>query len=128
MRVAIIGSRTFQNYDLLKFKLLPCRASITQIVSGGAEGADKLGEIYAKENNIPVKIFPVDWSDFSEPCKIKTNSVGKEYNALAGFNRNQKIIENSDFIVCFWDGKSPGTRDSMQRAHKMRKDILIVYF
>jgi hypothetical protein len=128
MKVAIIGSRSFNNYDLLKFKLLPYRASITEIVSGGAEGADTLGEIYAKENNIPRKIFLAEWDNFNEPCKIKVNSKGKEYNALAGFNRNTDIIRNSDFVVCFWDGKSPGTRDSMQKAHQMKKDILIIYF
>lgn len=128
MKVAIIGSRSFQNYELLKFKLLPYRTSITEIVSGGADGADRIGEIYAKENNIPVKVLPADWDDFSKPCKIKYNSSGKPYNALAGFKRNQLIIENADFIIAFWDGKSPGTRDSMQKAHKMRKDILIIYF
>lgn len=128
MKVAIIGSRSFQNYELLKSKILPYRGSITEIVSGGASGADTLGENYAKENNIPRKIFPAEWDNFNEPCKIRVNRNGKEYNALAGFNRNQTIIENSDFVVVFWDGKSPGTRDSMSRAHKMRKDILIIYF
>jgi len=128
MKVAIIGSRNFNNYDLLKYKLLPFKANITEIVSGGALGADKLGETFAKEFNIPTKIFPANWEDFSEPCKIKVNDKGKQYNALAGFNRNTQIIQSADFIVIFWDGKSPGTRDSMKKAHQLKKDMLIVYF
>lgn len=128
MRIAIVGGRDFQNYDLLKFKLLPFRASITQIVSGGASGADNLAEIYAKEHNIPLKVFEAEWENFSEPCKIKENAQGKKYNALAGFNRNTLIIQNSDFVVAFWDKKSPGTRDSIGKAHKLKKDILIIYY
>lgn len=128
MRIAIIGSRGFNNYELLKIKLSPYLGSITKIVSGGAEGADKLGELYAEENNIEKLIFPAEWENFEHPCKIKYNSAGKPYNAMAGFKRNQNIIENCDFVIAFWDGKSSGTKDSMQKANKLRKDILIVYF
>ena len=128
MKVAIIGGRDFANYDLLKFKLLSYRASITKIISGGALGADKLGEIYAKEHDIPTKIFEAEWNNFAEPCKIKTNKNGKEYNALAGFNRNANIIKNADFVVAFWDSVSPGTRDSIGKAHRLKKDILIIYY
>jgi hypothetical protein len=128
MKVAIIGGRDFQNYDLLKFKLLPYKTSISQIISGGASGADNLGEIYAKENNIPLKVFEAEWENFSEPCKIKENAQGKKYNALAGFNRNSQIIQNSDFVIAFWNGSSPGTRDSIGKAHKLKKDILIIYY
>ena len=128
MRVAIIGGRDFINYDLLKFKLIPYRASITQIVSGGANGADTLGAMFGRENGIPVKVFEAEWENFNEPCKVKKNKNGKEYNALAGFNRNIDIIKNSDFIVAFWNGVSLGTRDSIRKAHKLKKDILIVYY
>lgn len=129
MKVAIIGGRNFADYKLIKFKLLPYRASITMIISGGAKGADKLAETYAKEHNLPVKVFESDWDDLeAEPCKIMTNSMGKPYNALAGFNRNLKIIKNSDFVVVFWDGKSKGTRDSLKKAHELKKDTLIIYY
>jgi len=129
MKVAIIGSRSFENYELLKFKLLPYKASITEIVSGGASGADKLAEIYAKANNIPVKVFEADWENLdAEPCKIKTRQDGSSYNVLAGFNRNTKIVQRADFIICFWDGQSTGTRDSLKKAHGFKKDILIIYF
>jgi hypothetical protein len=128
MNVAIIGSRSFVNYVLLIFKLLPYKASIKKIISGGAPGADGLADIYSKEFDIPIKIFEAEWDDINaEPCKIKHNKQGKPYNAIAGFNRNTKIIENSDFVIAFWDGKSNGTRDSIKKAHQMRKDILIIY-
>lgn len=128
MKIAIIGGRDFTNYDLLKLKLMPYRVTATQIISGGAHGADTLAKKFAKENNIPLKEYLAEWDLFEEPCKIKVNRNGKKYNALAGFNRNIKIIKNADFVVAFWDGHSVGTRDSIGKAHKLKKDILIVYY
>lgn len=111
MKVAIIGSRDFDDYNRLKriLDLYP----ITLIVSGGARGADYLGEKYAKENNIPTKIFEAQWDLF-----------GKR----AGFLRNSDIIENSDMIFAFWDGESKGTKDSLDKAKKLKKTTLIAYF
>lgn len=45
MKIAVIGSRTFDDYNRLKriLDLYPA----TTIVSGGAHGADSLGERYA---------------------------------------------------------------------------------
>ena len=130
MNVAVIGGRDFANYDLLKFKLMPYLANITKIISGKASGADSLARSYAKENNIPIKEFEAEWDNLmtDEPLKIKVNAQGKQYNTLAGFNRNVKIIKEANLVVCFWDGKSSGTRDSIGKAHKLKKDILIIYY
>ena len=52
MIAAIVGSRDFNDYDkLCKFIYKTCideNYSIREIVSGGARGADKLGEQFAK--------------------------------------------------------------------------------
>ena len=55
MKLAVIGSRDFDDYEFLKKILVyhPC----TQIISGGARGADSLAKKYAKEFNIPIKEF-----------------------------------------------------------------------
>jgi hypothetical protein len=111
MKVAVIGGRGFDNYELLKSTL--DQFIITRIVSGGAKGADKLSERYAKENNIPTEIYLPDWDLF-----------GKK----AGFLRNTTIIENSELVVAFWNSKSRGTRDSIGKANKLKKNTFIVYF
>lgn len=56
MRVAVIGSRSFTNYKLLsdtltKFDTEP-NQKITAIISGGAQGADKLAEVFSKADGI----------------------------------------------------------------------------
>ena len=109
MRVAVIGSRGFNDYDKV-IKTLS-KIKITEIVSGGAIGADKLGERYAIENGIPTKIFLPEW---------------EKYGKSAGFKRNTQIIEEAEFIVAFWDMESNGTRDSIQKAEKQGKKVLII--
>ena len=65
MKVGVIGSRSFTDYDLLKSELDKIRevSEITCIVSGGAQGADILAERYARQNRIPTQIFYPDWKN-----------------------------------------------------------------
>ena len=95
MKLAIIGSRSFNDSHLLTKTLLHYIPKITMVVSGGAKGADILGEWWAKENNIETQIFYPDW-----------DTHGKK----AGFIRNQDIIKNCDACIAFWDGISKGTQ------------------
>lgn len=114
MKIGIIGSRTFDEYELLKICILKMfqPSDIEYIVSGGANGADRLGEKFAKEFNIPTKIFIADWSK------------GKS----AGFQRNVNIIKNSNFIFAFWDGESKGTNHSISLCHKYKKPYMVLFF
>lgn len=111
MKVAVIGSRTFDNYEEVKRTL--SAINITLLVSGGAKGADTFGEQYAKENNIPTKIFLPDW---------------EKHGKAAGFIRNTDIINEAELVVAFWDQKSNGTKDSIEKADKAGKKILIITF
>jgi hypothetical protein len=111
MKIAVVGSRTFNDYSRIKAVL--DGFNISTIVSGGAKGADSLGERYANEKGLDKLIFLPDW-----------DTHGK----AAGFIRNTDIIENADMVVACWDGESRGTKDSMTKAHRLRKDLLILYF
>lgn len=128
MKVAVIGGREFKDYNRLKriLDLYP----ITVVVSGGALGADSLGAKYSKEvlRKEP-EVYEALWGDLTvEPCVIRTRKDGSEYNVLAGMNRNTDIINNCQMVVAFWDGVSSGTNDSLDKAKKLKKTTLIVYF
>jgi hypothetical protein len=42
--------------------------------------------------------------------------------------RNSDIIKTSELVVAFWDGKSTGTKDSIDKANKLGiKTIIINY-
>jgi hypothetical protein len=114
MKIAIIGSRDFNNYELLKKTVIQHFPFPDAIVSGGANGADKLGAAYAKELGIPLIEHIPDWD----------GPLGKG----AGFARNTTIVEQSDWIVAFWDGVSKGTADSLSKAKKLKKKTMVIYF
>jgi len=115
MRLAIVGSRTFNDYEYLKsaIRKLVNVYEIQCIVSGGAKGADSLAERFAKENNIKTMIFPADWV---------------KYGKKAGYIRNKDIILNSDTVIAFWDGISKGTKISIDLAKISNKTIFIEIF
>ena len=115
MRIIIAGSRSFQDYILLKTtmdKLVKkIKAEIT-ILSGGAYGADKLGELWARVNNYPIKLYLPDWE------------VGRK----AGPLRNEEMAKNADGLVAFWDGRSEGTKDMIELAKKYKLKIKVILF
>lgn len=112
MKYAIVGSREFKDYDLLK-EHLDAIPDITEIISGGAIGADKLAERYASENGIEVVIFKPDWA---------------RYGRGAGPVRNKLIISSSEKVIAFYNGVSKGTLSSINFAKKQNKEIKIVRF
>lgn len=116
MRLAVIGSRDFNDYVVLSCYLDTFRkecGDIDLIVSGGARGADTLAERYAKEHGIETLIFPAEW---------------KKYGKRAGYIRNEDIIKNCDIVIAFWDGKSRGTKHSLDLAEKYDKKVYIESF
>lgn len=110
-KVIVAGSRSFDSYDLLKEKL--DMLEISEIVSGGARGADSLGEKYALENNIPIKLFPANWN---------------QYGKSAGFIRNREMAQYADFLIVFWDGESKGTKHMIDLMKKENKNGTVVIF
>lgn len=128
MKLAVIGSRFFKNKSRMYFELNEIRKvwKVEEIVSGEGGEADRMAKEYAIESKIKYTAFPADWSDLAEPCFIKVNANGEKYNALAGFKRNTKISEYSDAVMAFWDGKSPGTKDTIDKFKKAGKKVIIV--
>ena len=107
-KVAVVGSRTYRDYNRVKEEL--DKLNIQLIISGGAPGADFLAQEYARHNGLPILIFYPDWR------------IGKS----AGFVRNEKIVSNADIVIAFWDGKSKGTLDSINHAKRLNKQLIIV--
>jgi hypothetical protein len=114
MRVAIVGSRGFSDYEMLKSEInsFVDVSKITEIISGGAIGADYLAEKFAYEHQLKMTVFKPDWS------------TGKG----AGMVRNRTIVENSDWVFAFWDGQSKGTKNSIDHANRLGKYLVTVYY
>lgn len=112
MKIVISGSRTISDYEIVKLTIIesPFNGKITQIISGGCNGVDILGEKWAKENNIPVKIFLPDW-----------RNLGKS----AGPIRNKCMIleGKADGLILIWDGKSKGSKNMKRLAENHHLSI-----
>lgn len=90
--ITVIGSRDikFINFDLYLNK-----NNISQIISGGATGVDTLVEQWAKRNKISFVAYLPQYRIFGNKAPLI---------------RDKEMVEASDITVAFWDGKSAGTK------------------
>jgi len=105
VKVIIAGSRGILDYSVVcsiidDFDLFD---SITEVVSGGALGVDRLGEEWAGANDRPARLFPADW---------------KTYGKGAGYKRNQEMAEYAEALLAIWDGESKGTGHMIDIARR----------
>jgi len=107
MRTIIAGSRTFTDYDELVLAVHSAPFVPTLIISGTANGVDKLGERYANENKIPLEKHPAMWKD--------EKGI---YHKNAGYLRNVQMAEVADALIALWDGESFGTKHMIDIARK----------
>lgn len=134
VKLAVVGSRHYMDKSRLFFELDEIRKTHQiEIISGcedndknmnAGRGADQFALQYAKKHKLKYTGFPPEWQNFAEPC-IKRNGPFGWHNALAGPNRNTKIIQACDCVIAFWNGetKNSGTYDSMEKAEKFGKRL-----
>jgi YspA, cpYpsA-related SLOG family len=115
MKIIIAGGRDFNNYDLLKEKCnsILSKTKDIEIISGGAKGADSLGEKYALDNKYQLTIVRAEW-----------DTLGKK----AGIIRNEEMAKIADALICFWDGKSKGTCNMIEQAKKYNLPFRIINY
>lgn len=122
MNIIIAGTRSFNNYPLLKRKMdkitskldmTPYKSEVV-VFSGAAQGADRLGEQWAKERRLSVKRFHAEWT---------------RLGSKAGPIRNAEMIaEGADVLVAFHDGHSPGTMDMIKQATKAGITVKVIRY
>ncbi|EPZ47608.1 SLOG family protein [Alicyclobacillus acidoterrestris] len=107
MNIAIVGSRNYPNQDDIFWYInsLPIE---DVVVSGGARGVDSYAETFARQRGMTVKVFHADWD---------------KYGKSAGYRRNVDIVNYADKVVAFWDGKSKGTKHTIDIARKCGKPV-----
>ena len=115
LKIVIAGCRNYNNYDEAKEYIDFCIREIKKnntivILSGGCRGADAIGERYAIENGYEIRKFVADWD---------------KYGKAAGPIRNEQMAIEADYIICFWDYKSRGTKSMIENAKKYSKPYKI---
>lgn len=115
MRIVVAGSREFTDYNVAEAFIDQCITSANGdssliFISGGCRGADKIGEMYAKSHGFYIEVFPADW---------------EKYGRKAGPIRNRQMAQAADMVICFWDGKSKGTKSMIECAVRAGKAVMI---
>lgn len=120
MRIIIAGSRDFKDFYLLDKECIKyinelkslgynTKRENVGIISGGAKGADKLGEMFARKYKLGLKIFEANW---------------EKHGKAAGMIRNKEMAkfasedEDLGVLIAFWNESSPGTRGMIEIAKK----------
>lgn len=113
MKTIIAGSRHISNYQYVKNAINLSKFHITEIISGNANGIDKLGEQFANDNNITLTIFPANWN---------------KYGKAAGYKRNIQMAQYAQpngQLIAIWDNISPGTKHMINIAKKYNLSIFV---
>lgn len=105
MKLLIVGSRTITNFDLTGH--IPEETEL--IICGGAKGVDTIAEQYADSHGIEKLIIKPQYEKFGRAAPIK---------------RNEEMVDLADIVLAIWDGRSRGTKYTVQYAEQKNKKII----
>lgn len=111
MRVIVTGSREWSDPNAARklisdrlYRLVIETGEYPVIVHGAARGADRFAEQEAQKAGLLVEAHPADW---------------ERHGKSAGFIRNAEMINlGADLVLAFWNGKSNGTKHTVELAEK----------
>lgn len=105
LRVLVCGSRSWSDYAAISDQLSLVSSGVgLVVVHGGAMGADTVAANYALRSGIPTEVFYADWD---------------KYGKRAGILRNNEMLDTRpDLVLAFWDGKSRGTKHTIDEARR----------
>ena len=107
MKLAIVGSRGIRIENIEEF--LP--DGVDEIVSGGATGIDGCAAAYAREKGIKLTEFFPEYSRYGRAAPLK---------------RNDAIAEYADEAIAFWDGRSAGTKYTVNAFQRLGKHVEVI--
>jgi predicted Rossmann-fold nucleotide-binding protein len=131
MRIAIIGSRTYENKRKIKemmYKLKQTFGDDLEIVSGGSQnGTDKYARKFSLEMGIKYVEFNPAHTSKNLYSALPESYYSKPYHVSQLFHRNELIAKYCDKMIAFRsEGKSSGTDHAINMAVKHNKPVVII--
>lgn len=103
MRVIVCGSREWSDREAIADRLFDLPPGST-IVHGNAKGADRIAAQEGQKLGHLIEAHPADW---------------ERHGKSAGPIRNEHMASlGADLCLAFWDGRSRGTADMVDRAER----------
>lgn len=107
MKLLIAGSRSICDFDLSPY--VP--SEVDTVISGGADGIDRLAEEYADRHRLSKYILRPRYERYGHAAPLK---------------RNEEMVDTADAVVIIWDGRSKGTQHTITYAKKKNKPLTLV--
>ena len=132
MRVAIIGSREYENTRKIKdalFQLKQKFGTDLTVISGGAQyGADKFARKYALEFGIRYREFNPAHTVKNLYSAMSEDYYEKPYHVSQFHHRNMLIAKACDVMMAFIpNGLTPnGSESAIKSAKKLNKKVTII--
>lgn len=117
MKVIIAGSRSVSDIKHVEFAVANSGFEITEVVSGGAPGVDRLGENWAYRNKVHIEQFIPEWK--------KTINHKVIIDKSAGYRRNRLMGDYADALIAVYDGSSNGTKGMIDYMQRLKKPVCI---
>lgn len=95
-------------YKILQECIFNSKFHITEVISGTCWGIDKLGEMWANNNRIPIVRKPADWNKF-----------GKR----SGYIRNEEMGQIGDGLICICSDDSKGSIHMVNIMRELNKPV-----
>jgi hypothetical protein len=131
MKVIICGARDIEDYDLIEKAVEESGFKITEVISGGAKGADSLGEQWAKKNKVKINLKKAEWDNLELPggeIRERYNQWKKcneRYVWNAGFLRNTDMVKEADACIAIQVEDTNGTQDTIKKAKEKGIPVFI---
>ena len=106
--VLICGSRGINQLNISRY--IKNIDKIQKIVHGGCRGVDTIADSWAKANNLETVIYKPNY---------------KVYGKRAPLVRDEEMAEFCDVIICFWDGKSRGSKYTCDYGRKIGRKVIV---
>ena len=107
MKLLIAGSRDITDFDLSPY----ISSDVGTVISGGAGGIDSLAEQYADLHRLSKYILRPRYDLYGRAAPLK---------------RNRQMVDMADYVLVIWDGRSKGTKYTLDYAKKANKQVLLV--
>lgn len=107
MKLLVVGSRSIETFDLSPY--IP--RDVELIITGGASGIDTLAEKFADRNKISKLVLRPQYHIYKKAAPLK---------------RNEKMVDLADEILVIWNGKSKGTKYTLEYAQYKNKNIHMI--
>lgn len=115
MRILVCGGRNFDNsklfFDTMMEHVGQCMPEHITIIEGGARGADRMAQSFAKHNGCQLETYKANWD---------------KYGKGAGYIRNKQMaVEGKpDLVIAFPGGK--GTSSMIDIAIQQGIEVVLV--